>query len=302
MAPLGKEVEVDGILKDRVAVVTGAGRGIGRAVAILMAQEGAKVVVNDYGVIVDGTGKAPPGAEEVAEEIRKAGGQAVANLDTVATAEGGENIIKTAVEQFGGLHILVNNAGIVRDRMIFNMTENEWDSVIKVHLYGHFYCTKPASAIMRQQQYGRIVNISSGAGLGHVMGSSNYAAAKEGIVGFTRAVAADMFRYNVTCNAIRPLALTRHFDQKRKEAWLKQGRTETVDIMEASLPEDLAPFIVYLTSEEAANISGRTFSLVSGTISLLSEPETIRTIYKEGRWTIEELRRVVPKSVAASLF
>jgi len=163
---------MNSILKDKVAVVTGAGRGIGRAVAILMAQEGAKVVVNDYGVTVDGTGKAPPGAEEVAEEIRKAGGQAVANLDTVATAEGGENIIKTAIDKLGGLHILVNNAGIVRDRMIYNMTENEWDSVIKVHLYGHFYCTHPASVIMRQQQYGRIVNISSGAGLGHVMGLS----------------------------------------------------------------------------------------------------------------------------------
>jgi len=176
---------MDGILKDKVAVVTGAGRGIGRAVAILMAQEGAKVVVNDYGVTVDGTGSAPPDAEKVVEEIRKAGGQAVANLDTVATAEGGENIIKTAIDKLGGLHILVNNAGIVRDRMIYNMTENEWDSVIKVHLYGHFYCTHPASVIMRQQQYGRIVNISSGAGLGHVMGSSNYAAAKEGIVGLS---------------------------------------------------------------------------------------------------------------------
>lgn len=292
---------MDGIVKDKVAVVTGAGRGIGRAVAILMAQEGAKVVVNDYGVNPDGTGSSPPGAEEVVEEIRKAGGEAVANFDTVATAEGGENIIKTAVEKLGGMHILVNNAGIVRDRMIFNLTEDDWDAVVKVHLYGHFHCTQPASIIMRRQQWGRIINISSGAGLG-VMGSSNYAAAKEGIVGFTRAIAHDMRKYNVTCNAIRPLALTRHFDQKRKEAWLKQGLTEAVEIMEGSKPEDLAPFIVYLASEEAANISGRTFSLIGGTISLLSEPDTIRTIYKEGRWTIEELRRVVPKSVAATLF
>jgi NAD(P)-dependent dehydrogenase (short-subunit alcohol dehydrogenase family) len=293
---------MDGILKDKVAVVTGAGRGIGRAVSILMAQEGARVVVNDYGVTADGTGKAPPGAQEVAEEIRKAGGQAVANLDTVATAEGGANIIRTAVEQLGGLHILVNNAGTVRDRMIYNMTEDEWDSIIKVHLYGHFHCTHPASIIMRQQQYGRIVNISSGAGLGHVMGSSNYAAAKEGIVGFTRAVAADMFRYNVTCNAIRPLALTRHFDQARKEAWLRQGRTEAVTVMESSLPEDLAPFIVYLCSEEAGKITGRTFSLVGSTITLMSEPDNFKTIHKEGRWTIEELRKIVPGSVAASLF
>ena len=290
------------ILKDKIAVVTGAGRGIGRAVAVLMAKEGAKVLVNDYGISPDGTVKAPPGVEDVVAEIKRAGGEAIGNFDTVATPEGGENIINMAVEKLGGLHILVNNAGIVRDRMIFNLTQEEWDSVIKVNLYGLFHCTRPASSIMKQQRYGRIVNLSSGAGLGHVMGSSNYAAAKEGVVGFTRAVAADMFRYNVTCNAIRPLAVTRHFDLARKEAWLKQGRIESVEMMESSLPEDLAPFIVYLTSEEAAGITGRTFSLVSGNISLLSEPENFKTIFKAERWTIEELRKIVPKTVAASLF
>jgi NAD(P)-dependent dehydrogenase (short-subunit alcohol dehydrogenase family) len=291
-----------GILEGRVAVVTGAGRGIGRAVALGLAQEGAAVVVNDYGVTLDGTEKISSGADAVVLEILAAGGRAVPNYDSVATPEGGEKIIQTAVEKLGGLHILVNNAGIVRDRMIYNMTWDVWDSVVKVHLYGHFHCTHPASYVMRQQKYGRIVNMSSGAGLGGVMGSTNYAAAKEGIVGFTRAVALDLVRYNVTCNAIRPLALTRAFDQNRKENWLRIGRAEAVQAIESSLPEDLAPFIVYLTSEEAGKITGRTFSLAGNSIALLSEPAMERVLYKKDRWTIEELRETVPKTVAASLF
>lgn len=291
-----------GILEGRVAVVTGAGRGIGRAVALGLAQEGAAVVVNDYGVTLDGTETISSGADAVVLEILAAGGRAVPNYDSVATPEGGEKIIQTAVEKLGGLHILVNNAGIVRDRMIYNMTWDVWDSVVKVHLYGHFHCTHPASVIMREQKYGRIVNTSSGAGLGGVMGSTNYAAAKEGIVGFTRAVALDLVRYNVTCNAIRPLALTRAFDQNRKENWLRIGRAEAVQAIESSLPEDLAPFIVYLTSEEAGKITGRTFSLAGNSIALLSEPAMERVLYKKDRWTIEELRETVPKTVAASLF
>lgn len=144
-------------LENKIAIVTGAGRGIGRAVALSLAKEGAKVVVNDYGVSLDGTEKISSGADDVVEEITKAGGEAVVNYDTVVDPDGGENIIKTAVKEFGGLHILVNNAGIVRDRMIYNLTWDEWDSVVKVHLYGHSHCTHFASVIMRKQQYGRII-------------------------------------------------------------------------------------------------------------------------------------------------
>ncbi|MFQ5925792.1 MAG: SDR family NAD(P)-dependent oxidoreductase, partial [Dehalococcoidia bacterium] len=195
-------------LKGKVAVVTGAGRGIGRAEALLLAEEGAKVVVNDLGGAPDGSGEATSPADEVVKEIKDRRGEAVANYDSVATPEGGENIIKTAIDTFGRLDILINNAGILRDRMVFNMSPEEWDAVIKVHLYGHFNCTRPACVIFRQQRSGRIINTSSEAGLGN-MGQANYSAAKEGIVGFTRTVARDMGRYGVTCNAIRPIAATR---------------------------------------------------------------------------------------------
>ena len=195
-------------LEGKVAIVTGAGRGIGRGEALLLAEEGAKVVVNDLGGSVGGEGEDERPAEQVAEEIRAAGGEAVANFDSVATMEGGENIVKTAVEAFGGLDILINNAGILRDRMVFNMTEEEWDLVLDVHLKGHFATTKYAGIIFRQQRSGRIVNTGSSSGLG-TMGQANYAAAKEGIVGLTRTCALDLGRYGVTVNAIRPAAGTR---------------------------------------------------------------------------------------------
>ncbi|MBM3150540.1 MAG: SDR family NAD(P)-dependent oxidoreductase, partial [Chloroflexi bacterium] len=194
-------------LAGKVAVVTGSGRGIGRAEALALAAEGAKVIVNDLGSASDGSGTSHSPADEVVAEIKKLGSDAVANYDSVATPEGGENIIKTAIDKFGRLDILVNNAGILRDRMVFNMSEEEWDLVMKVHLYGTFHCTKPACVIFRQQRSGRIINTSSIAGLGN-MGQANYSAAKEGIVGFTRTVARDMGKYGVTCNAIRPNAGT----------------------------------------------------------------------------------------------
>ncbi|MEX0684257.1 MAG: SDR family NAD(P)-dependent oxidoreductase, partial [Dehalococcoidia bacterium] len=189
-------------LDGRNAVVTGAGRGIGRAVALLLAQEGANVVVNDPGVNVDGTGHDNGPAEQVVAEIKSASGNAVANVDSVATADGGEAMVRQCVDAFGRIDFLVNVAGILRDRMIFNMAEQEWDDVINVHLKGHFNTIKPASVLMRQQRYGRIVNFSSISGLRGISGQSNYGAAKAGIAGLTRVVARDLGRYGVTCNAI----------------------------------------------------------------------------------------------------
>jgi hypothetical protein len=293
------------LLKDKVAVVTGAGRGIGRGEALALAAEGAKVVVNDLGGGRNGTGEtAQAPADQVVEEIRKAGGSAVVNYDSVATWEGAENIIKTALDNFGRIDILVNNAGILRDRMVFNMTEEEWDIVMKVHLYGHFYCTRFAAPIMRQQRWGRIINTSSQAGLGS-MGQANYSAAKEGIVGFTRTVARDLGRYGVTCNAIRPragtrLTLTPEIEEAAARA-RAQGLPTIVDIDElrAMRPEDVGPLVVYLCSEAAANINGRVFLIGGGQISLYPEPEPIKTIYKkEGGWEVAELLKVMPGTLA----
>jgi len=297
-------------LEGKVAVVTGAGRGIGRAEALALAAEGAKVVVNDLGGGADGTGSASSPADEVVEEIKKQGGEAVANYDSVATPEGGENIIKTAIDAFGKIDMLVNNAGILRDRMVFNMSEEEWDLVMKVHLYGHFHCAKPACVYFRQQRSGRIINTSSTSGLGN-MGQANYSAAKEGIVGFTRTVARDVGKYGVTCNAIRPNAGTRMtLSPELKAAWEKskaEGSAsvgaggDIVEMLERATPEMIAPLVVYLCTDEAANINGCNFFVGGGQIGIFSEPEVTASIQKDGVWTLDELIDIMPKKVSGGL-
>ena len=288
-------------LKGKVAIVTGAGGGIGRGHALALASEGAKLVVNDLGGAVDGSGSSSSAASKVAEEIKAAGGEAVANHDSVTSVEGGENIIKTAVDAFGKLDILVNNAGILRDRMVFNMSPEEWDSVLKVHLYGHFNTTRPACVLFRQQRSGRIINTSSTSGLGN-RGQSNYAAAKEGIVGFTRTVAIEMGRYGVTCNAIRPNAGTRMtMSDDMKQAAERSGRGELVKYMESMKPEDIAPLIVWLASDDSANVNGRTFFVQTGRIALFSEPVQEKVIEKQGGFTIDELFEKMPKTLADGL-
>ena len=276
-------------LKGKVAIVTGAGGGIGRGEALALASEGAKVVINDLGGAVDGSGGASTPADKVVDEIKSAGGEAVANYDSVTTATGGESIVKTAVDAFGKLDILVNNAGILRDKMVFNMTEDEWDAVMKVHLYGHFFTTKHACVLFRQQRSGRIINTSSMSGLGN-MGQANYAAAKEGIVGFTRTVALDMGKYGVTCNAVRPNAGTRMtLSDDMKQAYERSGRGAFVQMMESFKPEDIAPIVVWLASDAAANVNGRNFFVQTGRVSIYSEPVQERMLCKDGAWTIDEL-------------
>lgn len=293
-------------LKGKVAVVTGAGRGIGRAEALLFAKEGARVVVNDPGVNPDGTGHDDGPAAKVVAEIKAAGGEAVANFDTVATMEGGENIVKTALDSFGRLDVLVNNAGILRDRMVFNMTEEEWDAVIAVHLKGHFTTTRFATQVMRQQRSGRIINTSSESGLGN-MGQANYSAAKEGIVGLTRTVARDMGKYGVTCNAIRPRAGTRlvlspemmEAAERAKAAGISGPQ---LDGMAELTPEQVAPLVVYLSTDDAAGVNGYDFLVGGGYISLMSQPEEIRTIWtSEGTWSVDEIARKFPNSLGRGL-
>jgi NAD(P)-dependent dehydrogenase (short-subunit alcohol dehydrogenase family) len=289
-------------LAGKVAVITGAGRGLGRAEALALAAEGAKIVVNDLGGGADGTGGSHSPADEVVDEIKKLGSDAVANYDSVTTPDGGENIIKTAIDKFGRLDILVNNAGVLRDRIIFNMSEEEWDTVMKVHLYGTFHCTKPACVIFRQQRSGRIINTSSSAGLGN-MGQANYSAAKEGIIGFTRTVARDMGKYGVTCNALRPIAATRlTVTPELKAAWLKSGmKEEDIKKIEQAVPEMVAPVVVYLCTDAAADINGYDFAVGGGQIGIYSQPVVTTQIEKAGIWTLDELLDVMPQKITKGL-
>ena len=292
------------MLQDKVAVVTGAGRGIGRGVAMLMAQEGAKVVVVDLGVNVDGTGQDQSVAEQVVEEIRSAGGTAVASSESVTTMAGGESIIQMAVDSFGKLDIVVTVAGILRDRMIFNMAEEEWDDVISVHLKGTFSIVKNACILFRQQRSGRVITFSSTSGLYGNSGQCNYGAAKDGIAGFTRVVARDMGRYGVTANSISPSAATRmttSIPDEARELRASRGITGASSTLRGG-PDDIAPMVTWLASDEAAHVNGHVFHVTEGLITLLNEPEPVKTIQKDGKWTVEELIRVVPVTLGFELF
>jgi NAD(P)-dependent dehydrogenase (short-subunit alcohol dehydrogenase family) len=237
-------------------------------------------------------------AEEVVAEIRKLGGEAVANYDSVATEQGGQNIIETALDTFGKVDILVNNAGILRDRMLFNLTEEDWDTVLKVHLYGHFHTIRAVSPLFRQQRYGRIINTASVAGLNATTyGQANYGAAKEGIVGLTRKVARDMGRYGVTCNCLRPNAGTRLTLSDE----MKKARPEAMARFEEMKPEGIAPLVVWLASDEAANVNGRTFFVERGRVGLYSEPVLEKQLVKPDGWTIDELFTFMPGTMTKDL-
>ena len=290
-------------LEGKVAVVTGAGRGIGRGVAKLLASQGAAVVVADVGASLDGDGEDTTPAAKVVEEISELGGRAVASYHSVATMEGGANIVKTAMEQFGRLDIVVTAAGILRDRMLFNMSEQEWDDVMGVHLKGTFSVVQPASKIFKEQGSGRIVTFSSVSGLYGYGGQANYGAAKDAIAGFTRVVAKDLERYGVTANAISPGAQTRMTDSI-PDSTKDMRKGEFLPAPEGTLttePEQVAPMIVWLASDQAADVTGRIFHTVGNRVSLMNSPQQGRSIHKAGRWTVEELAGVFPETIGMDL-
>jgi NAD(P)-dependent dehydrogenase (short-subunit alcohol dehydrogenase family) len=258
-----------GLCEGRVAIVTGAGRGIGRKHALSLARQGASVVVNDLGGAVDGSGSDLSPAEQVVEEIRAAGGQAVANADSVSSWEGAQRLVNTAVETFGDLHVVVNNAGILRDRVLANMTEEEWDAVIDVHLKGTFAPSRWAVAYWREQAKagkpvsGRIINTTSVSGIYGNPGQTNYGAAKAGIAAFTAIAALEVGRYGVTVNAVAPVALTR----------MTEGlgpAPETDEQREMRSPRWIAPIVTWLASEESANVTGKVFE-ASGQMLAVAE-------------------------------
>jgi hypothetical protein len=286
------------MLEGKVAVVTGAGRGIGREIAFLLAKEGAKVVVNDFGGREDGTGGEAKVADDVVKDIHAAGGTAVGNYEAVGTMESGKKIIQTALESFGKLDILVNNAGILRDRMIFNMTEEEWDGVLKVHLKGTFACTRAAVPLMREQKSGRIINFTSTSGLVGNLGQANYGAAKMGIVGFTKVVALDMAKYNVTANCISPFAWTRMVGTIPTDTEAQKRRVEKLKKMS---PADIAPLVAYLASDEAQYVSGQIFGVRGKEIFIFSQPRPVRSIHHSDGWTPDRLAEMFKGSLGMHL-
>jgi NAD(P)-dependent dehydrogenase (short-subunit alcohol dehydrogenase family) len=264
-------------LEGKSIAVTGAGRGIGRAVAMAAAAEGASVVVADYGVGMAGEDPTSEVADAVVAEITDAGGTAVAVADTVTTMEGGQRIVQIAVDEFGRIDGVVCVAGILRERMLFNMAEDEWDPVVETHLKGTFTVFRAAAPLMKAQESGSLIAFTSGAFAGSVA-QANYAAAKGGIVSLVRSAAAGMHRYGVTSNAIAPVARTRMSENVPRA-------------LEMGEPEDVAPMVVYLLSEQARHVTGQVYTANGGKIAVWDQPHEVREMNKDGRWTPEEIEK-----------
>jgi NAD(P)-dependent dehydrogenase (short-subunit alcohol dehydrogenase family) len=269
------------LLQGKVAVVTGSGRGVGRGIALALAREGARLVINDVGCEVDGRGSAHDPATQVVNEIKALGGDAVPNYDSVASFSGAENIVKTALDAFGRIDILVNNAGIVRDRSIAKMSEDDFDAVIAVHLKGTFNCGRHAIPHMREQGFGRIINITSSAGLRGNFGQSNYGAAKAGIMGLTLVWAIELGKYGITANAMAPAGLTRMIGTIPG----MEGKEPPPEMN----PELNGPLVAYLASEQAAHVNGQIFGRRGYGYTLFQQLRPVAMMYKPGGLSASEI-------------
>ncbi|MCE4949005.1 MULTISPECIES: SDR family oxidoreductase [Streptomyces] len=291
-----------GICTGRVAAVTGAGRGLGRAHALALAAEGAAVVVNDLGVTADGAGASGGPAQQVVEEIRAHGGQAVAHTGDITTDDGARSLVTTALDTFGRLDALVNNAGFLRDRMLVNLAEDDWDAVMRVHLKGHFLPLKHAAAHWRTEAKAgrtpdaRVINTSSGAGLLGSVGQGNYSAAKAGILGLTLVAAAELGRYGIQVNALAPAARTRMTEQTFADTMA----APTDGDFDAMAPENVSPLVVWLASADSAGVTGRVFEAEGGRITVMEGWRPGPTADKGARWTPSEAGETTRKLLTES--
>jgi NAD(P)-dependent dehydrogenase (short-subunit alcohol dehydrogenase family) len=270
----------------KVAIVTGAGRGIGRGIALLMAQQGAQVVVCDIGASLDGAGTDVGPAQDVIDEIKTSGGQAIASTLSISEPGNADKIVKAALDAFGHVDILVNNAGILRDRIFHRMSWSDWTDVISVHLNGSFLMSQACAKLFREQNSGSFVHMTSTSGLIGNFGQANYMAAKMGIVGLSRGIALDMARFNVRSNCVAPFAWTRMIDSLPAETEAEKARLAAFHEM---TPEKIAPLVVYLGSNRAEGISGQIFSVRNNEIYLFNQNRPMRTLHRLDGWTPERI-------------
>jgi NAD(P)-dependent dehydrogenase (short-subunit alcohol dehydrogenase family) len=276
-----------GCLAGKAMIVTGAGRGIGREIALLAASEGAKVVVNDLGGSAEGEGADTGVAQQVVDEIARDGGAGVANGDSVADPQGAERIVKTAIDAFGRIDCIVNNAGILRDRIFHRMSAVDFDAVIKVHLYGAFYMAKAAAPYFKDQASGAFVHFTSTSGLIGNLGQANYSAAKMGIVGLSKSIALDMARFGVRSNCVSPFAWSRMIGTIPTDTPEQKARVER--IQQTMTAAKIAPVVVFLASELAKDVTGQVFAVRKDEVFLMSQPRPLRVAHKDGGWTPQSL-------------